>query len=275
MTYTVLMSVYAEDSPEFLAEALKSIYEDQTRKPDQVVVVFDGPLWKAQTDVLNAFRDGKEDIVTFVELKRGMGLGDSLRVGTDYCTGDYIFRMDSDDISHPERFRIQAEYVEAHPDVDVLGTDIAEFRESIDEDMRVRACPKDHDDIVSMSRSRNPMNHVSVCIKRSALRKCGGYVRLLLLEDYYLWLRMIVGGAKLANLNQPLVYVRVGNGFEKKRGSRLRIEGWDYLQQYMVHNGLVSRFRALRNRAYIRGFVWTPTFVKKALYSTILRKKHA
>ena len=75
MTYTVLMSVYAEDSPEFLAEALKSIYEDQTRKPDQVVVVFDGPLWKAQTDVLNAFRDGKEDIVTFVELKRGMGLG--------------------------------------------------------------------------------------------------------------------------------------------------------------------------------------------------------
>ena len=145
------------------------------------------------------------------------------------------------------------------------------------DEMFVRRLNKtsDHDDIVSMSRSRNPMNHVSVCIKRSALRKCGGYVRLLLLEDYYLWLRMIVGGAKLANLNQPLVYVRVGNGFEKKRGSRLRIEGWDFLQQYMVHNGLVSRFRALRNRAYIRGFVWTPTFVKKALYSTVLRKKHA
>ena len=86
MKYTVLMSVYAEDSPEYLHLALKSIWDDQTRKPDEVVVVFDGPLKRSQTDVLHAFREGKEDQVIFVELKRGMGLGDSLRIGTDYCT---------------------------------------------------------------------------------------------------------------------------------------------------------------------------------------------
>lgn len=275
MKYSVLMSVYAEDSPEFLRLALKSIWEDQTRKPDEVVVVFDGPLKRPQMDVLNAFREGKGDQVIYVELKRSMGLGDSLRIGTDYCTGDCIFRMDSDDISHPDRFRLQAEFMENHPEIDACGTDIAEFDETPDDANRVRACPAEHKEIVTMSRTRNPMNHVSACIRRTALKQCGGYVKLLLLEDYYLWLRMIKAGAKLANINQSLVYVRVGNGFEQKRGSRLRITGWDFLQEYMVHNGFISRPRAFMNRVYIRGFVWTPTWVKKLLYDTVLRRKNA
>ncbi len=275
MKYTVLMSVYAEDSPEFLRLALKSIWDDQTRKPDEVVVVFDGPLKHAQMDVLHAFREGKEDQVIYVELKRGMGLGDSLRVGTDYCTGDCIFRMDSDDISHPDRFRLQAEFMENHPEIDACGTDIAEFTDVPEDAIRVRACPEKHEDIVAMSRSRNPMNHVSACIRRTALKQCGGYVKLLLLEDYYLWLRMIKAGAKLANIHQALVYVRVGNGFEQKRGSRLRITGWDFLQEYMIHNGFISRPRAFMNRVYIRGFVWTPAWVKKILYDTVLRRKSA
>ena len=275
MKYTVLMSVYAEDSPEFLRLALKSIWDDQTRKPDEVVVVFDGPLKSAQTDVLNAFREGKEEQVIYVELEHGMGLGDSLRIGTDYCTGDYIFRMDSDDISHPDRFRVQAEYMETHPEIDVCGTDIAEFVNTPEDAVRVRACPAKHEDIVAMSRSRNPMNHMTTCIRLSALKDCGGYLKLLLLEDYYLWLRMINAGAKLANINQSLVYVRVGNGFEQRRGSCLRIAGWDFLQEYMIRNEFISRPRALMNRIYIRGFVWTPAWVKKVLYNTVLRRKNA
>ena len=96
--YSVLMSVYKNDSPEFLSVALKSIYDDQTRKPDEIVVVFDGPLTDELIDVLRLFRKGKEDIVKYYPQKVNKGLGQALRVGTQKCSGDYIFRMDADDI---------------------------------------------------------------------------------------------------------------------------------------------------------------------------------
>ena len=88
------------------------------------------------------------------------------------------------------------------------------------------------------------MNHVSVCIKKSALLKCGGYKTLLLLEDYYLWLNMIVAGCNLANIPESLVYVRVGNGFDSKRGSKERIIGWKVLQNFMIEPVSYTHLRA-------------------------------
>ena len=273
MKYSVLMSVYKNDSPEFLKLALESIYEKQTRKPDEIVVVFDGPLTDPLYQVLNDFLLGKEEIVKYYPQEKNQGLGEALRIGSKKCTGDYIFRMDSDDISDELRFEKQIAYIEAHPEIDALGSDIAEFQNSCDEaDMRVRVCPADHDDIVKMGKKRNPMNHVTVCMKRSALEKCGGYKTLLLLEDYYLWLNMIVAGCKLANINESLVYVRVGNGFDSKRSSKERITGWKVLQNLMLENGLITKREAMMNMIYIRIFVNTPVGLKKMLYEKILRK---
>ena len=138
--------------------------------------------------------------------------------------------------------------------------------------MRTRICPANHEDIVKMAKKRNPMNHVTACIKKSALMKCGGYQSLLLLEDYLLWLNMIVSGAKLANINESLVYVRVGNGFDSKRGSQERIDGWWKLQQIMMKAGMINRFQAWMNMVYIHAFVKTPSGLMKWLYSNILRK---
>ena len=153
MRYSVLMSVYKNDDAGFLETALKSIYEEQTRKPDEIVVVFDGPLTPALYEVLNDFAEDKKDVVKYYPQEINRGLGEALRIGTDYCTGDYIFRMDSDDISIPTRFEKQIEYIEAHPETDVLGADIAEFDESVDEeDKRIRSCPSKHEDIVRMGK---------------------------------------------------------------------------------------------------------------------------
>ena len=172
MTYSVLMSVYKNDSPNFLKLALESIYEKQTRKPDEIVVVFDGPITDELHSVLNDFRVGKEDVVFYYPQEVNRGLGEALRIGSEKCTGDYILRMDSDDISDPERFAKQIAYVEAHPEIDALGADIAEFQNSEhEENKRVRVCPADHNDIVQMGKKRNPMNHVTACIKRTALLK--------------------------------------------------------------------------------------------------------
>ena len=227
MKYSVLMSVYKNDDADFLKIALESVYDKQTRKPDEVVVVFDGPLKESLYTVLDEFQRGREDVVKYYPQEVNRGLGEALRIGSELCTGDYILRMDSDDISDKRRFEKQVAYVEAHPEVDAIGTDIAEFNtDPFTEKIRLRVCPERHEDIVRMAKRRNPMNHVTACIKKSALMKAGGYQTLLLLEDYLLWLNMIVAGCKLANLNEPLVYVRVGNGFDGKRGSKERIIGW-------------------------------------------------
>lgn len=272
MKYSVLMSVYKNDSPDFLDTALKSIYDYQTRKPDEIVVVFDGPLTKELYSVLDAFKEGKKGILKYYPQKENKGLGEALRIGSEYCTGDYIFRMDSDDVSDSMRFEKQIAYIEQHPEVDVLGTDIAEFIESPDEEnKRVRACPAEHKDIVRMGKKRNPMNHVTVCIKKSALEKSGGYKTLFLLEDYYLWLNMIIAGCTLANMNEALVYVRVGNGFDSKRGSAERIKGWKVLQDLMLVHGMISKKEARMNMIYINVFVRTPRWLKKILYQKILR----
>lgn len=271
--YSVLMSVYKNDDADFLKIALDSIYEEQTRKPDEVVVVFDGPLKEPLYAVLNEFQKGREDVIKYYPQEVNRGLGEALRIGSELCTGDYILRMDSDDISDKDRFAKQIAYVEMHPDVDALGTDIAEFNQNpFKEEMRTRVCPAKHDDIVNMAKKRNPMNHVTACIKKSALMKAGGYQTLLLLEDYLLWLNMIVAGCKLANLNESLVYVRVGNGFDGKRGSKERITGWSKLQDIMLAHGMINKRQALMNKLYIRAFVKTPAWLKKALYSNFLRK---
>lgn len=267
------MSVYKNDDPGFLKVALESIYDKQSRKPDEVVVVFDGPLNQPLYEVLSAFQKGREEVVKYYPQKTNRGLGEALRIGSELCTGDYILRMDSDDISDDKRFEKQIAYVEAHPEVDALGSDIAEFdKDPTTEVMRTRVCPTKHEDIVRMCKKRNPMNHVTACIKRSTLMKAGGYQTLLLLEDYLLWINMIVAGCKLANINESLVYVRVGNGFDGKRGSKERIVGWSKLQEIMLKHGMITFIEAIMNKLYIRAFVYTPVGLKKWLYDKILRK---
>lgn len=273
MKYSVLMSVYKNDSPAFLKLALESIYDKQTKKPDEIVVVFDGPITDDLNNVLNSFRKGKEDIVRYFPQEVNKGLGEALRIGSEQCAGDYIFRMDSDDVSDPRRFEVQSQYVEQHPDIDVLGAYIAEFNESPDEDnLRKRVCFANHNDIVKMGKRRNPMNHVTVCIKKEALIKAGGYLPLRYVEDYYLWVRMINAGCKLSNINETLVYVRIGNGFASRRSYKEQIKSWKVLQDYMLDKKIITKKEARNNMFYIKVFVNTPEWLKKILYSKVLRK---
>lgn len=272
MKFSVLMSVYQKDSPEFLKLALESIYDRQTRKPDEVVVVFDGPLTDELHAVLDEFRQGKEQVVFYYPQPENKGLGEALRIGTAFCSGDYILRMDSDDVSQERRFEIQCAYVESHPEIDVLGGNIAEFNASPSEAMRIRACPGSHDEIVTMGKRRNPMNHVTACIKRTALEACGGYETLLLVEDYYLWLKMIAAGCRLANLNETLAFVRVGNGFYSRRSSKTQIKGWKTLQSFMVKHGMIGKLDAVVNMICIVGFTYCPDWVRKFVYAKVLRR---
>lgn len=274
MTYSVLMSVYKKDNPDYLKLALDSIYENQIRKPDEVVVVFDGPLTDGLYEVLNEFRADKEEVVKYYPQEVNRGLGEALRIGAEKCTGDYILRMDSDDISVPERFEKQIRYIETHPEIDVLGSCIAEFDQSpVEEHKRIRKVYEKHADIVKMGKKRNPMNHMTVCIKKSALMKSGSYETVLLLEDYYLWMKMATKGCRFANLDEVLVNVRIGNGFNQRRSSKVQIQGWKKLQKLLLEGKIINRFEVIRNMLYIYGFVYCPVSLKKFVYDKLLRKK--
>ncbi|MBQ3501809.1 MAG: glycosyltransferase [Oscillospiraceae bacterium] len=270
-SFSVLISVYGKDEPEFLSEALESIFEKQTAKPDEIITVFDGPLSPELHRVLDDFRKGKEDFVRFVPLENNVGLGEALRIGTDFCSGDYIFRMDSDDISVPERFEKQMLYAAKHPETDVFGTDIAEFESNISGEKRIRSCPENHSEILKMSRFRCPMNHMSVCIKKSALIKSGGYKPLFYLEDYYLWIRMLAAGCRFGNINETLVFARTGNGFYSRRSSKKAFESRKFLLKFMVKKGMISPFEAAASLVFAKIFISAPEKAKALFYKYFLR----
>lgn len=272
MKFSVLMSVYKNDNPEFLNQALKSIYDNQTVKPDEIVIVIDGPIDKALEETITDFRKGKENIVKIYPQSQNKGLGVALNVGINECTGDYVFRMDSDDISLPNRFEKQIQYVKNHPEIDVLGAGISEFKFSTNEKMRNRICPQNQDEIIKMGKHRNPVNHVTVCAKRQSIIDAGNYQPLPYSEDYYLWIKMISKGYKFANLLEPLVYVRIGNGFTSRRGKKENINSWRTIQEYMVNNNMVSNQEAKNNMLMVKLFTYTPSFLKDVAYKLFLRK---
>ena len=273
MKYSVLMSVYKKDNADYLKLALESIYDSQTRKPDEIVVVFDGELTDGLYKVLDEFRKGKEDVVFYYPQEINHGLGEALRIGAEKCTGDYIFRMDADDISVSVRFEKQIAYIEAHPEIDVLGSNIAEFKISPDEEnKRLRVCPQKHDDIVKMGKKRNPMNHMTVCIKRAALEMVGGYKHLFLLEDYYLWMRMLANNCVMENMSEVLVQVRAGTAMYARRASKVRLESFKKLHAFMLENHLINKSEAVINGFIYRVAYIVPPKVRQFTYEKILRK---
>ena len=118
------------------------------------------------------------------------------------------------------------------------------------------------------------MNHMSVVYSKNDILRIGGYSENFgKLEDYKLWVDAIADGLIFANLSEVLVFVRIGNGFIVRRSNRREIKDWDMLQNYLLSAQLISKSKARKNKLYIRAFIYTPKWVKKILYKTILRKK--
>jgi glycosyltransferase involved in cell wall biosynthesis len=273
MKTSVLMSVYKNDHPDFLKLALQSIYEDQTVKPDEIVIVIDGPVGAEITETLEAFASDKRDVVRCYPQEKNMGLGEALRIGAGKCTGDYIFRMDSDDVSCPTRFEQQLAFLEAHPEVDAVGGSIGEFEEDFHKIVLNRCCPETQGEILRTIRKRNPMNHVTACIRRVALEKAGGYLPMTLMEDYYLWARMVANGCILSNMPETLVWVRIGAGFASRRGAKGQIRSRYLIQKYLHEHKLLSMPRLLVNMLVFSCFIYCPPGLKGWIYRTILHKK--
>ena len=219
INFSVLMSSYIKDNPDELRIALKSIWDNQTVKPAEIVIVKDGPLTHELDAVIAEF--AQRAPVKTVPLPQNVGLGQALAVGLTHCTCDYVARMDGDDISVPDRFEKQCAYIAMYPDTDILGGEIVEFVGSFDHICAARRVPEANKEIHKCCRARSPFNHASVIFRREFILQIGNYESLDKYEDYWLWIRAVHAGAKCANLQETLLNARAGDNMISRR------RGWD------------------------------------------------
>lgn len=265
------MSVYRNDKTEYVVKAIESITVNQTRRSNEIVLVVDGPVSSELQSLISEYEQSSNFVFKVIRLFENKGLGNALKIGVEQATNEIIARMDSDDISAPDRFEKQIGYMETHPECDLLGGQISEFIDVESNVVGIRRVPCSHTKILMWLKGRCPFNHVSAMMRRSRVLACGNYMDWYCNEDYYLWIRMALAGCKFANLPDTLGNVRVGKDMYARRG------GWRYfkseaaLQKYMLANKVISPFRYLFNLSVrfvvqvmmpnrIRGFVFRRMF---------------
>lgn len=215
--FSVLMSVYKSENPKYLDEALESI-EHQTVLPSGIVLVEDGELTDQLESVILKHQDKFGVKLRIIKSAKNQGLGLALRLGTKFVSNDWIARMDSDDISVPDRFEKQLDEIIRRPEIAVIGGQIDEFVGERGKLVGYRKVPTSESMIRQFVKWRSPFNHPSIMIKKSVLERVGGYLPYGNLEDYYLWSRIISQNYHVLNLSEVLVEMRVDKGLYKRRG---------------------------------------------------------
>lgn len=269
--YSVLMSVYYKEQPDYLWQSMQSIYE-QTVPTDNFVVVCDGPLTEKLDAVLDAMKTKFGERLYVHRLEKNGGLGNALNEGLKKCTHDLIARMDSDDISYPERCEKQLAVFQQHPEFSIVGGIVEEFTDNIHQITARRIVPEHQNDILHFAKKRNPFNHPSVMYKKSAIEQVGGYWTHKV-EDYNLWVRLLQNGFIGYNLQEPLVWMRAGKDMYKRRGNWNDFLSQKQLFQYMEKSHFIST-REYYFQLLVRiCAVATPNFMRAFLFKKLLRSK--
>jgi GT2 family glycosyltransferase len=271
--FSLLIAVWAGDDPGFLVDAFRSTVHDQTRRPDQVVLVQDGPVPDELAATVAELVADSPVRVDHVVLPANVGLGPALDAGLAACEHEIVARMDADDISLPTRFEAQLPLVEAG--ADIVGTGLLEFGSSPEDVVGRRTPPTDPDDIRRVIRFRDPFNHPTVVYRRSAVRAAGGYTDMALMEDYLLFARMVEAGARPANLAEPLVRYRVGAGAYARRGGRRLLRSELAVQRRFRELGITTRGEYLRNVLVRGGYRLIPERVRTVAYRALIANRGA
>lgn len=268
--FTLLMAVYRGDDPAHFAKAFSSSVEAQTRPPAEVVLVQDGPIGEPLRHAVEAAITASAVPVVHLELPENVGLASALEAGLTRCSHDIVARMDADDISLPERFERQLPLIEGG--LDLVGTGMLEFLDDVGSIVGKRVPRTDPSEIASYARFHDPFSHPTVVYRRSAVDRAGGYQPLGLMEDYWLFARMIHEGARTGNLPEPLVMYRVGAGAYARRGGRAQWRSELALQRAMRRIGFTSRWQFLRNIAVRGGYRFVPESLRRIAYRRFIAR---
>ena len=247
--FSVLISVYYKEIPRYLDRALQSITDDQILKPNEIVLIKDGPLTKELDEVIGKFKKKYPNLFKIVTLEKNYGLGKALNIGLKNCTYELVARMDGDDISKPERFKKQIEIFQKNPKLDIVGSWIDEFIER-DEEIIVRSIrkvPETSEEIYQKLKSICAFNHPTVMYRKSKIIEVGSYLQEFVLEDYYLWIRLAMSGANMYNLQESLLKFRITEGTSKRRGGLKLLKSDIKFQNKIFKMGFLNKIEVVKN----------------------------
>lgn len=271
--FSLLMSTWAPDDPERLRAAIVSATVQQTRCPDELVLVQDGPVPDELAEVIADAEVISGVRVRHVVLEQNFGLGPALQAGLAACSHEIVARMDADDVSLPHRFDAQVPEVEQG--ADLVGAWLLEYGASPEQIVGQRKQPTSPKRIRRVMRFRDPFNHPTVIYRKSAVMAAGGYSNLRLMEDYLLFARMVNDGAVPANVGEPLLLYRAGSGTYARRGGLELLRSEIRLQLRFRQLGITSRSDFVRNVVLRGGYRLAPRPLRRVAYRRVFRSADA
>lgn len=215
---SVIMGIY--NCSETLMEALDSIAGQTYR--DWEIIMCDDASSDNTLDIAHEFQKRFPEQVIVIKNPKNMGLNFTLNKCLEVSSGDYIARMDGDDVSKPTRFEREVKVLEQHPEIAIVSTDMEFF----DEDgvwgrTHTNPAPTRESFIKS-----TPFCHAACMVRREAYIAVDGYSvekRLLRVEDYHLWIKMYEKGYKGINIMDPLYQMRDDKNAYHRKKLRYRI----------------------------------------------------
>lgn len=268
--YSVLMSVYDKEKPEYFRQSIESILT-QTVKADEFVIVCDGPLTRQLEQILEEYIAKSPELIKIVRLETNRGLGTALNEGLCYCSNEIVARMDSDDIAFPDRMEKQLLIMEREK-ADIISGTVIEFTENIKNELARRSLPQEQEAIRRFARRRNPFNHPAVMYRKEYVMAAGGYKDFWLFEDYFLWLRMLSAGCTAYNIQEPVLYMRSGDAMYERRGGIRYAKQIIKFRWYMFWHGYAGLTDFIVTAGGHTLVALLPNCLRKKFYERILRK---
>lgn len=269
--YSVLISIYAGDKPDQVRVALESML-NQTHRPTQIVAVWDGPVAQQIRPLLKdlAYASGLQ--FTVVSYPHNRGLGFALARGLEHCHFDLVARMDADDLSHPDRVEKQLRFLLAE-DLDLVGCQVNEFMDSLDQVLARTHYPLSHADIVAFSKRRTPFRHPTILFKKHRALAAGNYRgKFLFFEDWDLFNRMLSVGARCGNMPDCLLDARVDPDFYGRRGGLTYARHIWRFKFAQLKSGYFTWRDFLSSATPHLAVCLLPNRIRAAIYQRFLRK---
>ena len=265
--YSVLMSLYKKEHPEYLQLALDSMI-NQTIKPDDIVLVEDGPLTAELYGVVEKYKDALHIVVN----ETNLGLGLALNRGLEACRNELVARMDTDDISKPDRCEKQLKRFAEKPELAIVGAHIDEFVGEPSNIISQRRVPITSEAIYNYAKKRSAFNHPSVMYRKSAVLAEGGYGDLKRNQDVDLFGRMLFKGYRAENIDEALLWFRSSDELAVRRKS------WENTWSYIatIKKFWKMGYSSFGNYVMVAvaqmGMYLMPVGVQNWVYRKVLRK---
>ena len=270
MKYSVLMTVYIKDNPEWLKTAIAGMLA-QTLPPSEFVIVKDGAITEELNSVLSGYVRENPELFKILALEENCGAGVASNFGVLNCTFDYIARMDADDYCTPERIEKQFEVFKNNEKLGAVGCLVDEFIGDAGNITSHVMLPEKHEDVVKFAKKRCPIRHPALLIKKEALINSGNYANLRIGEDYDVAVKLIISGYELYNIQKVYVYMRTSADFFKRRGGLKYLKKIYKLKKHFRKTGFYSRRDFIKSFAPHAVVCLMPNGLRDLIYRKFLR----